>query len=456
MFNNVPIRIKLIFNLLVVVVAIVAIFAFNYYAYDQLMVRQDALVQVAQTPGVAPETLKASYDEYDNYHSWAVKVNMGIAGIAVVFLWMLSFGITRSITDPLNSLIISATAIASGDFTARVAPSLINRRDELGGVARAFMDIKEKLGQALQQVLVSADTVSGSSRLVNDSTRHIESAVEQINQSTRLISSGMQQVSAASQHITASGEEIEATLNSVYQRAKTDQDKAREVDARAQKIQKDASEAQAAAKYVYADIQSKMQQAIDEARVVEQISGLAENIAAIADQTNLLALNAAIEAARAGEQGRGFAVVAEEVRKLAEDSAGQVGDIKNLTSGVQASISHLIEQTGVLLNFIDEKVLPDYAYFEGIGTQYRKDSDIIWDLAKRVSIDIDAVNKAMADINRSIQSTAGTIMQSSDGIMGIARDSEEASQNASGINEIASSLNSSAEELRNLLSRFKV
>ena len=37
---------------------------------------------------------------------------------------------------------------------------------------------------------------------------------------------------------------------------------------------------------------------MEDARVVEQIAGLAQNIAAIADQTNLLALNAAIEAAR--------------------------------------------------------------------------------------------------------------------------------------------------------------
>jgi methyl-accepting chemotaxis protein len=59
---------------------------------------------------------------------------------------------------------------------------------------------------------------------------------------------------------------------------------------------------------VFDGTRAELGEAIENSKVVEQISILSESIIQITAQTNLLALNASIEAARAGEAGRGFKI----------------------------------------------------------------------------------------------------------------------------------------------------
>ena len=75
---------------------------------------------------------------------------------------------------------------------------------------------------------------------------------------------------------------------------------------------------------------------------VNKTKDILQFVSSIASNSNLLGLNAAIEAARAGEHGRGFAVVAEEIRKMADNSAKSVCEIKEIIASVHENVYEII------------------------------------------------------------------------------------------------------------------
>lgn len=381
----------------------------------------------------------------------------GVLIVAIlIIVSLVVFFVSRRLINSIVFFAGYADTMARGDFTVNVPEDYLTYKDEMGVMARALDTMGKNLRVMIKEVVESAQEVSASSQEVSATGEDIASIMQEVSASTEEIAAGMEEVSATEEEINASGQEIGDMLSDLHQEATKGNVEANEIGKRAIAVQENAEKAKNTTMGIYEEINNKVIQAIEEAKVVEEISGLAQSIAKIADQTNLLALNAAIEAARAGEHGRGFAVVAEEVRQLAEDSSHTVTNIQALTVQVQHSIDNLINHVQNILTFINEDVVKDYDMMADIGAQYKLDSDHFSDITTKFLQDIEKINKSMNEINTALETTAATIEQSTAGTQEIAKGTEQAAQAAQEINNVSAKLAEGALRLNELVAKFKI
>jgi methyl-accepting chemotaxis protein len=192
--------------------------------------------------------------------------------------------------------------------------------------------------------------------------------------------------------------ETSASLESISQKTKLAAESAGEANALTESARNAATEGTLAMDRL-TDAMAKIRAA------AESTSQIIKDINETAFQTNLLALNAAVEAARAGEAGRGFAVVAEEVRSLALRS-------KEAATKTEELIRESVRQAGAgeTMSRHAHQKLTDIA--KGIT----KASDIVAQIstaAKGQASGIDAVMRAVTEMDRVTQQNAASSEESS-------------------------------------------
>lgn len=229
----------------------------------------------------------------------------------------------------------------------------------------------------LEEVLASTGHLTNSSAEMQEASSNLAKRTEQ--QAVAL-----EQTSAALEEITATVKQSAAHMNETRD------------------LVHDARACTTASAGVVNDAIGAMKRIEETSSEIGTIIGVIDQIAF---QTNLLALNAGVEAARAGDAGKGFAVVAQEVRELAQRSAGAAKQIEQLISTSSAVVKngvHLVGETGEALRKIESFV-----------SSINEKVDALTSASNEQSIGISEVQAAVASIDKMTQQNAAMVEESS-------------------------------------------
>ncbi|WP_342566993.1 cache domain-containing protein [Psychrobacillus sp. FSL K6-4046] len=253
--------------------------------------------------------------------------------IALLLGLVLFWYFARKMTTYLKKIMVLTSDIADGKLSGNEIP--IETRDELGQLALNVNTMKNSLEEMVSQTKVSSDHMRGSSEVLSAVIEETTAAADEISHVITEISKGAviqaEEAEVASDKVNDLSTVIEKTLKQyneiivgVSQMTSVQENGLSNINT----LTTNTDRLQA----VMDVLQATFTQLTNR---MGQISQIVQTINDISAQTNLLALNASIEAARAGEHGKGFAVVAEEVRKLSEGTQVATDSVRNLLKQIE-------------------------------------------------------------------------------------------------------------------------
>ncbi len=373
--------------------------------------------------------------------------------LAIVIGYMFSLKITKPIIRVTEIVDKTANLDLKDDNSY---DDLLKSKDEVGDIGRSIGRMREILREMVGSLNTASETISSNAELVENLTFELKGYAEEAAIESQNLSAGMEENAATVEEVSASSDEMGRAVNEMAEKATEGSGNATDISERANELKSSAVESNNMANNTYVTVKADLEKAIENSKAIEKVNSLATSILDITEQTNLLALNAAIEAARAGEAGKGFAVVANEVRKLAEESAETAGNIQNIVYQVTSSVEELSRNSGKLLDFIDGTVLKDYRKLVETGNQYDEDANSVNSFMLDFSALAEELNASIAGIVNAIGEVANTVSDGAKGVNEISNRTTDINDKLENVKATTEKNKESAEQLREIISKFKL
>lgn len=328
---------------------------------------------------------------------------------------LLTIYITKSITTPLQEIMLKLQEVSKGVLTVRAN---INSKDEIGKLGVALNNSLDKVQNLIFKVLEVSKTVKESTKELtinaNETAKSAENIAFSISKSIEGTEKQLESVNNAIEII----EKVSSNIDNVSKSSKFATNLSKKSVSVAKEGTNSINRTITQINNIEKTIMNSANIVIKLGEYSKGIDEIVNTITAISDQTNLLALNATIEAARAGEHGKGFVVVADEVRKLAKESqeaakkiAYIIKNIQNETNIAVVAMNNgtnevkkgteVVEDAGIAFNNIEYSIKEVLNFIEKTSSSIEKISSETENIVKRVN-DIDKISKSIAENTETV------------------------------------------------------
>ncbi|MBL0264129.1 MAG: methyl-accepting chemotaxis protein [Leptospiraceae bacterium] len=340
----------------------------------------------------------------------------GVCILSILFVFVIFYYGTYSITDPIKVLVSALNSISSGDINQKIT---VSTKDEIGNLADNFNLLIERLVTILKSVKENSIVIASSSN--------------EMSKTTKTYSANAQNQASTIEEITASIEQISERVDEVANHTDIQFDnlnalsnKLKELSTIIEEmnlvIQKTLGNTKAISIEAMSGEEALRSMSLSMNQIVESskdMKNIIEIINTISEKINLLALNASIEAARAGHAGKGFAVVALEISRLADQTASSVKDIDSLikknnkeilggidtvnvmmkkTNSINSGVDAIVEKMNSIFEFMQRQITTKFLVEKETEIVKSRASEI-QQITKEQKIAFDEIVKAITYIN---------------------------------------------------------